>query len=136
MNPLLVRLAKLRRRLRLVTTVRGSCWTLAVLVGALALACLLDILVYRVLGLELPGLIRGLFLAATLAGTGLVGYVWLLRPLSHQLNDLSLALRVEAEYPILNDALASTVEFLQNSGTPDRTVSPTLKREAVQRAMR
>ena len=136
MNPLLSRLALLRRRLRLVTTVRGSCLTLAVLIGSLTLACLFDIIVYRGLNLELPGMIRGLFLVATLAGTGLIGYSWLLRPLAKKLNDLSLALRVEAEYPILNDALASTVEFLQTSGTPDRTVSPTLKREAVQRAMR
>src|SRR5206468_2698338 len=78
MNPLLSRLAALRRRLRLVTTVRGSCWTLAVLVGALAVACLFDIFTYKFLRLELPGLVRGLLLAATLAGTGYIGYRWLL----------------------------------------------------------
>src|SRR5262245_2139441 len=136
MNPLLGRLAKLRRRLRLVTTVRGACYTLALLVGALALACLVDIVIYKAWGRDLPGLIRGFFLTAILAGTALIGYRWLLRPLARRLNDLSLALAVEKEYPVLNDALASTVEFLQNSGTPDRSVSPTLKREAVQRAMR
>ncbi len=135
MNPLLSRLAELRRRLRLVTTFRGGCWALAVLVGSLAVACLIDQAVYVRNNRDLPGLIRALFLVGILGGTGYVTYRFLLKPMRSRTDDLSLALRVEDEYPVLNDSLASTVQFLQQKeGTPG--VSPVLKREAVQRAMR
>src|SRR5947209_14018254 len=119
MNPLLSRLADLRRRLRRVTTFRGGCWALAVLVGSLALACLIDQSVYVRSNRDLPGLIRALFLTGILAATGYVTYRFLVRPMRTRTDDLSLALRVEEEYPVLNDALASTVQFLQQKeGTP------------------
>src|SRR5262249_20175177 len=51
-------------------------------------------------------------------------------------DDLSLALRVEKEYPILNDSLASTVQFLEQTSSTAPGVSATLQREAVGRALR
>jgi hypothetical protein len=135
MNPLLSRLVALRRRLRMVTMFRGGCWAVAVLLGSLAVACLLDQSVYLRSNRDLPSLIRALFLVGIIGGTGYVAYRFLLRPLRARTDDLSLALRVEEQYPVLNDSLASTVEFLQQTGgTPG--VSSVLKREAVQRAMR
>src|SRR5207245_1739475 len=52
------------------------------------------------------------------------------------MDDLALALRVEEEYPVLNDALASTVQFLQEPAKEETSGSPSLQREAVRRAMR
>ncbi len=74
-------------------------------------------------------------LTVTLAFAGTLGYVFLLRPLSSRNDDLSLALRVEEQYPILNDALASTVQFLEGPHAV-AGASPALQQEAVQRALR
>src|SRR4051812_19574180 len=113
MNPLQSRLAVLRRRLRTVVTFRGGCWALAALVASVALACLIDQAVYLKNNRDLPSLIRAVFLLGVLGGTGYVSYRFLLRPLRVRTDDLALALRVEEQYPVLNDSLASTVQFLQ-----------------------
>ncbi|HYT95186.1 MAG TPA: hypothetical protein VEL76_41095, partial [Gemmataceae bacterium] len=113
MNPLQSRLAELRRRLRRVVTLRGGCYALAVLLGSLALACLIDQAVHVRFHRDLPGMIRALFLVGILGGTAYVTYRFLWRPMAARTDDLSLALRVEEQYPILNDSLASTIEFLR-----------------------
>jgi hypothetical protein len=46
-----------------------------------------------------------------------------------------LALRVEGEYPELNDCLASTVQFLQQPETADASASKTLREAAVMQAL-
>src|SRR5262249_11900701 len=130
MNPLQLRLAALRRRLRLVVTFRGICWVCAIVFVALAVVGLLD---WRI---HLPDLVRALLLAATLSGAGYVGYRYLLWPLWARTDDLTLALRVEARYPVLNDALASAVQFLEQSDDVAGGSSPSLRKEAVQRALR
>ncbi len=122
------RLASLRRRLRLVATVRGAGLLLTVLLATAVVAGLLDWLWH------LPALVRAVILVATLAGGIVVAYRYLFRPLSAPSDDLSLALRVEEEYPALNDALASTVQFLQR-GSPTDSSSAALEREAVKRAL-
>ncbi|MCI0354117.1 MAG: hypothetical protein L0099_03620, partial [Acidobacteria bacterium] len=106
MNPLRHRLAGLRRRLRFVVTFRGACWLGSLLCFAVVLAGLLD---WRV---HLPGAVRAVVLAGTLGGAGYVLLRYLVRPLAAPADDLALALRVEARYPELNDALASAVQFL------------------------
>src|SRR3989442_1257546 len=110
MNPLQNRLAAMRRRLRLVVSFPGICVTAAALLAGLFLTGLVDTLIYRVLGVESWSLLRAGLLVATLAVTGAACYLLLLRPLTRRTDDLSLALRVEEHYPILNDALASTVQ--------------------------
>src|SRR3954465_9719506 len=100
MNPLQTRLAALRRRLRTVVLWRGTSLLLVLVLGCATAAGLLD------WQLHLPGLGRALLLAAALTGTGLVFYRYLLAPLAARADDLSLALRIEDEYPVLNDALA------------------------------
>ena len=67
------------------------------------------------------------------AGSSLTALLW--HPLAARSDDLALALRIEEQYPVLNDALASTVQFLQQP-SDSRTGSPVLRREAVVRAMR
>lgn len=123
------RLTSLRARLRLVATVRGSGLLLTVLLATLVVAGLID---WR---LHLPALVRAIVLVSTLAGSIIVSYRYLFRPLSAPSDDLSLALRVEEEYPSLNDALASTVQFLER-GAQSESSSAALEREAVKRALR
>jgi hypothetical protein len=135
MNVLQGRLSALRRRLRLVVTFRGVCWLLTVLLGCAALVGLFDWLLNH-WHIYLPGEIRALFLIGTLTGAGYVTYQYLVQPLRTRADNLSLALRVEEQYPVLNDALASTVQFLEQPDDPERTGSVALRNEAVQRALR
>jgi hypothetical protein len=129
-NPLRPRLAGLRRRLRTVILWRGTGWLLSLVLLALVLAGLLD---WR---LHLPGLVRAVLLVGTLTGAALVAYRHLLKPLAARTDDLSLALQIEKQYPILNDGLASTVEFLEQADDSDRFGSPSLRREAIRRGLR
>jgi hypothetical protein len=122
------RLAALRRRIRLVAVVRGVGLLLAVVLAVSAVAGLLD---WR---WHLPALVRAVVLVATLTGGIIISYRYLFNPLSAPSDDLSLALRVEENYPALNDALASTVQFLERRGSADSS-SAALEREAVKRAL-
>src|SRR5262245_57461159 len=129
-NPLQQRLAALRRRLRVVTIWRGLSCLLAAVLTSVIVTGLLD---YR---LHLPGLVRAVLLVATLGGGGALFYLYLFRPLWAKADDLTLALQVESLYPVLNDSLASTVEFLRQPPDSEVAGSPGLRREAVQRALR
>jgi hypothetical protein len=121
------RLAGLRRSLRLVVASRGVGWLVASIFLTLTLVGAID---YRV---DLPGLVRAVVLVSLLAGAGVILYRFLLRPLRVPTDDLSLALRIEDRYPLLNDGLASTVQFLdQGGGTGD---SPGMRKEAIRRTM-
>jgi hypothetical protein len=122
------RLTALRRRLRLVAAVRGTGLLLTVVLATAIVAGLLD------WHWHLPALVRAVTLVATLAGGIFVAYRYLYRPLSAPSDDLSLALRVEENYPGLNDALASTVQFLER-GSPSDASSAVLEREAVKRTL-
>jgi hypothetical protein len=106
MNPLLSRLAGLRRKVRLLEGWQGVCALLALVGGAVVVAGLLDWAV------QLPSFIRSVVLVSIVAGAGVVAYRYLLRPLHAPCDNLTLALRIEAEFPELNDALGSTVQFL------------------------
>ena len=136
-NPLRKRLAALRRRLRLVVTLRGAGWLLTLLLVSAGLAGFLD------WAWRLPALVRAAVLVGTLSGAGLLAYRLLLRPLLTRVDDLTLALRIEERYPSLNDALASTVQFLEQAenrdrreaGRPPMVVSPAMRLEAVRRAL-
>jgi len=130
MNELQGRLAALRRRMRLVVTRHGLTILLAMVLGCAILAGLLD---WR---LHLPSLVRALLLVGILGGAGYLAYRHLLTPLWGKTDDLSLALRVEEHYPILNDGLASTVQFLEQPEQGETSGSPALRREAIQRSLR
>src|SRR5437899_3325650 len=128
-NPLQSRLASLRRRLRTVTLMRGVGSLATLVLGFALLAGALD------WGVNLPSLVRALLLCGLLTAAGYVGYCYLIHPWREKTDDLSLALKVEERYPELNDALASTVQFLQEADA-DKGDSPALRREAVERALR
>jgi hypothetical protein len=113
-----------------VVSFRGLCLLTAFLLGGIALAGGLDWLVH------LPSLVRAILLVGLLTGAILLGARYLVLPLLARSDDLSLALKVEAHYPGLNDALASTVEFLEQPADSELAGSPSLRREAVQQAMR
>src|SRR4051812_13198127 len=124
------RLAALRRRLRFVATFRGAAWLAAVVLSVMLVAGALD------WWLHLPALVRGVILTGLLTGAGLIVYRMLIRPLSQPADDLSLALRVEERFPSLNDALASTMQFLERGeANSPKGESASLRRETVKRAV-
>src|ERR1700722_14457100 len=92
-NPLAKRLRALRRRLRFVVGLRGGACLVAMAVLGITAASLLDY------GIHLPGLVRAFFLVSVVVGAGAITYRYLIRPLRTRTDDLSLALRIEAEYP-------------------------------------
>src|SRR5262249_28274087 len=118
MNPLQLRLARVRRSLRLVVSFRGVSLLIAAGLGFGAASALLD-------GrLHLPALVRALLLFGILSGPACIGYRHLFGPLLARADDLTLALQVETRHPVLNDSLASTVEFLEQPDDGDRSGSP------------
>jgi hypothetical protein len=130
MNPLHGRLAALRRRLRLVALVRGLSLVLILFLGGILLAGLLDWTV------DAAPFVRAFLLVGILGGTLFCSYQLLWRPMKSRMDDLSLAIRVEDEYPVLNDALASTVQLLQQPEDSPTAGSPAMRKETVQRALR
>lgn len=129
MNPLQLRLLALRRRLRFQIGWRGICALTTLLVGAAVLVGLADWF------LELPSLIRALTLVSILTAAGIVLYRMLVLPLAARCDDLALALQIEAHYPELNDALASTVQFLEETPETPLPGSPIMRKFAIKRTL-
>src|SRR4051812_22778712 len=125
MNPLLRRLAVLRTKTRLLEGWRGVCAVVALVVGAVVAAGLLDWY------LQLPSLLRAALLVGTLGGAGYLFYRYLLLPLVAPCDDLTLALRVEDKFPELNDSLASTVQFLRHGGDSPAAGSEAMRKHAI-----
>ena len=123
------RLAALRRRIRRTAVIRGASWLIFATAFLGLAAGGLDALV------PLPSLARAGVLVAWLVGVGVLTWSFLVRPLSRRCDDLSLALRIEQRFPALNDALASTVQFLDDPGNTAAGDSASLRREAVKRAL-
>src|ERR1700680_2011474 len=83
----------------------------------------------------MPSLIRALALVSILGAAGLVAYRTLVMPLASRCDDLSLPLQIEGHFPELNDALASTVQFLQEPAESALAGSVSLRNAAIQRTM-
>ena len=128
MNPLLKRLAVLRLKVRLLDGWQGACAVVAAIVGVGFAVGVLDYWAH------LPNLIRAVALVGLLIGSGAIAYRYLVRPFTRSCDDLSLALRVEDQFPELNDALASTVQFLKQSKEDAARVglSPAMRERTVQ----
>ena len=124
------RLDALRRRWRRAVLVRGVC-TLAA--GALGAAVIVGLLDYA---LNAPALVRAAVLVGLLTAGGLFLRRGLLQPLRELNDDLALALRVESHFPALNDALASTVQFLDRPDDDPGVGSPALRRATRRYALR
>ncbi len=121
------RLASVRRRLRFVTSYRGTAWLAALVLATIAVAGLLD------WHFHLPSVVRALLLVSGLGGAGYLFYSRLFLPLRIKDDDLTLALRIEELYPGLNDSFASAVQFLD---AEEGSNSPAMRREAVHRGLR
>jgi hypothetical protein len=109
MNPLLRRLASLRRKVRFLDGWLGVCALIALILGVAVTEGVLDF------WMHLPSLVRAVLLVGLLVSSGYVAYRFILRPFSKPCDDLNLALRIEEKYPELNDALATTVQFLNQT---------------------
>ncbi len=112
MNPLLHRLGVVRRRYQVVTFFSGAFAATAFVLGLATAVGLFDY------GNHMPRLLRASALVGMLAGSGFLIYRLLIHPLARKSDDLSLALRIEAKFPELNDALASTIQFLDQPDAP------------------
>lgn len=99
------RLSGLRRRWRRLIIFRGTCIALAVVVTAFLGLGILD------RSLHLPAIVRATALVALLAW--LPWFIWrrVIRPLREIADEVQLALKIEKQFPVLNDSLASTVEL-------------------------
>lgn len=99
------RLSGLRRRWLRLIMIRGTCIVLAGAIAAFLALGFLD------RALHLPAIVRAVALVALLAS--LPWFFWrrVIRPLQEIADEVQLALRIERQFPVLNDALASTVEF-------------------------
>jgi hypothetical protein len=122
------RLEGLRRRISRMLGLHGISWIIAVSLGIVLVSGLADWL------LDLSAGVRAVLLALLVAATGWTGYRLLASPLLVRLRDVDLALRVESQFPKLNDQLASAVEFLQEPPESNRSGSPALKRAVVEQA--
>lgn len=104
------KLQELRGKIRRYLLLSG----LAILIGFLCLAFWvtfgLDVLNFSYRKLDLPWQLRLLFAAAILGGGGTLLFQYLLRPLLKKLENRTLALLVERNYPELNDRLVTAVD--------------------------
>ena len=135
MNPLLRRLAVLRWKVRLLDGWQGLCALIALVISVGVAVGLIDY------SIHLPTLVRAAALVGLLVGSAAVVYRFLVRPFGKSCDSLNLALRIEEEHPELNDALASTVQFLSltaeertrlgaSESMRERTVQDTIDRSA------
>lgn len=123
------RLAAVRSRLRFVHLIRGLGWVVALLLLVPLFAGLLD---YYWL---LPALVRAMLLVGGLVAVGLVGRRYLIDPLLGRTDDLTLALRIEEAYPVLNDSLASAVQFLDQSENALAGESEAMRQQALRKTL-
>jgi hypothetical protein len=131
MNPLLSRLASLRRRVLLLEGWRGVCALATLVAGTMLVVGLLD------WSVQLPSLIRALLLVGIVTGSALMAYRYLFVPFRSRCDNLTLALRIEEEFPELNDSLASTVQFLSEPADSPGAASGSvaLRNKAVQQTV-
>jgi hypothetical protein len=125
MHPLSKKITALQRRLVLRERGVAVCRILATLIGAALVLGLID----YVLRFSDPGL-RIMATSALVAATLWALYRWWYLPSRSALVPLSVARRVEAHFPQLNDSLASALEFLQQS-EEDRTAGSAQLRRLV-----
>ena len=129
MNPLQARLRSLRLRYWAYSMLAGMLAIAALGVGSAAVVGLLD------WQFQLPSLLRAFALVGTLGGCGYLVWRFMVQPLGARSDDLSLALKVEAIYPELNDILASTVQFLEQEDRLPPGDSALLRKKSIEKAL-
>jgi hypothetical protein len=125
-HPLERRLILLRGRARRLLAIYGiGAFLAGVLGGAMMLGWLDYLLRFED---------RGLRIMASLALAGVIGwtaYRFVYLPRRKRLDDLALALKVERQFPNLEDRLASAVEFLGQDEDDPTAGSPALRRAVI-----
>ena len=125
-HPIEEKICVLRSRVRRLVVVYGLSWIVAVVVGAVIVLGLADYLIrFRDPGLRV---ICSLVFVAALAWTC---YRYLYLPLFVRLSEVDLALRIQRQFPVLEDRLVSSVEFLKQAEDDPVAGSPALRRAVV-----
>lgn len=124
-EPLAAILTNLRRRVRNALLARGISSLVAVLVGMTLLAGVLDWAWHMD-----DALLRMLLAGGIVVCCGGVIWAALVRPLQVRLSPVELALRIEARHPVFREALASSVDFVQQN-TDARVGSPALQQAVI-----
>jgi hypothetical protein len=125
-HPIEQRMAALRRRLRRLLLFRGLSATVA---AVLAVAMLLALGDY-VIRFQDRG-IRILCWLGLLAAFGWTCRRYLIRPLRARSGDVNLAVRLERRFPVLEDRLISSVEFLRQAEDDPVAGSAALRRAVI-----
>lgn len=128
-HPLEQQIASVRRRARLLLLGHAVARVLAVVVGLVLLAALVDY------GLRLSD--RGLRIMLSLAVLGAVGWAtwrFLIQTLLTRFSDRDIAFRIQRRFPQLGDRLASAIEFVHQSPDDPRAGSAELRRAVIARA--
>jgi len=112
---LLDTLQDLRRKIRLMSLIYGTGIVIAAAVGLLLALTLLDYI------LNLPSGPRVVLLLAAAVALGWVAVRFVVRPLTARFTLRDVASRMERAFPIFDDRLRSTVDFLEQ-GTPGSEV--------------
>ena len=123
-------LAHLGRTRKAVALATGVFLLVGLVVGCVVLTGVLDA------AFNLPPLLRALALIGTLVLAGLVWIRKIAPAFALRTNALAVALELEGKFPILNDALASAVSFLDEPDGEGRGVSNRLQAAAVRSARR
>src|SRR5215471_16358019 len=118
-------LGDLGRTRKRVAVAAGVLAFSAVVLGCVAVACVLDA------AFHLPPLARALALVVTLTAGGVIWVRGVSCAVALRTDPLSIALELEDRYPGLNDALASAVSFLDAGDAEERGVSNRLQAAAV-----
>jgi hypothetical protein len=126
MHPLAQRIASLRRRLILTQRAVAACWIVATVITVALVLGMIDFL----LRISDTGLRVMATLALAAAATWAV-YHWWYRRGRRRWEPLTVARKVETEFPRLRDSLASAMEFLEQSEDDHSAGSAQLRRLVV-----
>ncbi len=125
-QPIIDKLAGLRRRVRLLVIIRGLC---AILSTALGAAILLGLTDYALRFQD-----RGLRMMVSLALLGAFGwacYRFFYLPAVVRFRDADLAVKLQRRFPALDDRLLSAVEFIAQAEDDPTAGSPGLRRSVI-----
>src|SRR4051812_44097979 len=129
MHPLSQKLELIERRLIWQRRALAACRVLAT---ALITALILGLIDDATRSAD-PGL-RIMATSAFLAVIAWAGYRWWYVPAQQPFNSLIVGRKLEAQFPLLQDSLASAIEFLQQSEDDQQAGSPQLRRLVIANA--
>jgi hypothetical protein len=122
------RLEIFRWRSRTLIAWQGGLMLAAAWLGGLVLTGVVDLFA------DLPAILRASILVAALVGSAMFVLHRIIRPWAACADDLLLALRIEKQFPELNDALASAIEFEGESESGSAALRAATRRFATREA--